>query len=331
MTTDVHAFMKWLVIVATVCLGAPGIAGQSYGQSATPRVVAYVELALKNGDLESAAAMVSQYRRLNGDTPEALEAFSWLARGELAAGNADEAWKDAEEIKRISQASLATRSLDTEPHLPLALGAAYEIEADVLNQRHERAEAIQLLQSALRTWHETSLADRLRKNLNLLTLEGRPMPALRETEWIGTKPTPVSALRGKVLLLFFWAHWCADCKVDIPVVKQLAQEWERKGLIVIAPTKRYGYTAQEEHAAPATETAFIRKVYEDLYSGIPSVQVPLDEINFERFGASTIPTLVVVDRHGIVRLYHPGVMDEKDLRAAIEPLLGNQNSARASR
>jgi thiol-disulfide isomerase/thioredoxin len=275
--------------------------------------------------------MVAQYRRLNGDTPEALEAFSWVARGELAAGNADQAWKDAEEIKRISQAALATRSLDSEPHLPLALGAAYELQAQVLNERHERSEAIQLLQSALRTWHDTSLDERLRKNLNLLTLQGRPMPLLRETEWIGAKPTPVTALRGKVLLLFFWAHWCADCKEDIPVITQLATELAPKGLVVIAPTKRYGYTAEDEHAAPATETAFIQKVYDQLYSSIPGIQVPLDAGNFDRFGASTIPTLVVVDRRGIVRLYHPGVMGEKELQAAIEPLLGNQNSARASR
>ena len=317
--------MKRLLMVA---LALVPLYGQ---QPATPRVVAYVELALKNGDLASAAAMVGQYRRLNGDTPEALEAFSWLARGEFAAGQTDQASKDADEIRHSCETALATRSLDAEPHLPLALGAAYELQAEILNQRHQRAEALQLLRSALRTWRGTSLADRLQKNLNVLTLEGRPMPLLAQTEWIGTKPAPAVTLRGKVLLLFFWAHWCADCKVEIPVVTQLASELEPRGLVILAPTKRYGYTAQEEHAAPATETAFIQAVYDKLYSGIPGIRVPLDAGNFERFGASTIPTLVVVDRRGIVRLYHPGVMDAKDLRAAIEPWLAPQTSARASR
>jgi thiol-disulfide isomerase/thioredoxin len=317
--------MKRALLAAAVVAAALEVGAQT----AVPRVVAYVQLALKNGDLASASAMVGQYRRLNGDTPEALEALSWLARGELAAGQTDQAWKDAEDIKRISQGTLGTRSLDSEPHLPLALGAAYEIEADVLSARHEKPEAIQLLRTALRTWRGTSLADRLQKNLNLLILEGRPMPLLQETEWIGPKPAPVSTMRGKVALLFFWAHWCADCKVEIPVVAQLAAELGPKGLVIVAPTKRYGYTAEEEHAAPATETAFIQKVYDKLYAGIPGIQVPLDAGNFERFGASTIPTLVVVDRRGIVRLYHPGVMDEKDLRAVIEPLLGIQNTARA--
>jgi thiol-disulfide isomerase/thioredoxin len=318
--------MKRLWIVAAA-FGA----AQAYGQTPVPRVVAYVELAIKNNDLGAASAMVGQYRRLNGDTPEALEAFSWLARGELAAGHLDEALKDAREIKEISQTTLGTRTLDTEPHLPLALGAAYEVEAEVLSDRHQRTAAIQLLRTALRTWRGTSLEDRLQKNLNIMTLEGQPMPLLRETEWIGPRPAPLSTFRGKVLLLFFWAHWCADCKTEIPVITQLAAEFEPKGLALIAPTKHYGYTAQEEHAAPATETAFIQKVYEQLYSRIPGIQVPLDGGNFERFGASTIPTLVIVDRHGIVRLYHPGVMDETTLRMAIEPLLGAQANARASR
>lgn len=327
--------MKWLVLGAVLPAAVLSAAGSlsfaQSGQPAVPRVVAYVELALKNGDLASAAAMVAQYRRLNGDTPEALEAYAWLARGELAAGHPDEALKDAREIKQLCQTALGTRSLDSEPHLPLALGAAYEVEAEVLSDRHQKPAAIQLLRGALRTWHGTSLEDRLQKNLNVLTLEGRPMPLLRQTEWIGSKPAPPSALRGKVVLLFFWAHWCADCKTEIPVITQLATELEPKGLVLIAPTKRYGYTAEEEHAAPATELAFIQKVYDQLYSHIPGIQAPLDAGNFDRFGASTIPTLVVVDRHGIVRLYHPGVMDEQALRAAIEPLLAAQNTARVAR
>lgn len=291
---------------------------QEYGQPATPRVVAFVELALRQGDLASASALVAQYRRLNGDTPEALDALSWLARGTLAAGHLEEATKQAEEIKRLAQVALATRTLDSEPYLPIALGTAYEIQAQALAENHKSGEAILLLQSALRTWRGTSLVERLEKNINELTLVGKPMPALREPEWIGAKPLPAGALRGKVLLLFFWAHWCADCKAEEPIIAQLAGELEPKGLVIIAPTRRYGYTATNEHAAPAEETTFIQKVYEKYYSGIPNAQVPVDGSNFERFGASTTPTIVLVDRHGIVKLYHPGVMDEATLRAAIE-------------
>ncbi|MGA8029041.1 MAG: TlpA disulfide reductase family protein [Bryobacteraceae bacterium] len=310
-----------IAIGAGYSLGAQSIPPKTYGQPPTPRVVAYVEIALQRGDLASASALVAQYRRLNGDTPESLEALSWVARGELASGHVDAATKDAEEIKRISQAALGARTLDAEPHLPIALGAAYEIEAEGLAATNKRAEAIKFLQSALRTWRGTSIADRLQKNLNELTLRGSPMPPLRAPEWIGVKPPPVTALRGRVVLLFFWAHWCADCKAEAPIIAQLGAELEPKGLVILAPTRRYGYTAADEHAAPAEEKAFIEKVYERYYSSIPNAQVPIDELNFQRFGASTTPTIVLVDRRGIVRLYHPGVMDEASLRAAIEPLL----------
>lgn len=309
--------------VALLCGAQTSSIPPSYGQPQPSRIVLYVQAALQQGDLAQASALVAQYRRLNGDTPDALEALSWLARGELAMGHLDEAQKEAAEIERSGTAALGTRSLDQEPHLPIALGAAYEIEADILNEQHKKSEAVQLLENEMRRWHGTSIVSRLQKNLNLLTLQGKPMPALRETAWIGPKPASVMSLRGKVLLLFFWAHWCSDCKADAPIVAKLAQELGPQGLVVVAPTRLYGYTAEEEHAPPAVETPFVDKVYAHYYAGIPNAGVPLDPGNFERFGVSTTPTIVLVDRRGIVRLYHPGAMDEKLLRAAIEPLLAS--------
>ena len=308
-------------VITLLAFAAFAHAAQSYGQPQTPRVVGYVEALLQQGDLASASSYVAQYRRLNGETPETLEALSWLARGELAAGRLAEASRDADDVKRSAQTALGTRKLDAEPHLPLALGAAYEVEAQVLIEEQKRTEALELLRSALRTWRGTSIADRLQKNLNLLTFEGKPVPPLTETQWIGSQPTPLTSLRGKVVLLFFWAHWCADCKADAPIIARLAQEFGPKGLVILAPTRRYGYTADDEHAPVAKETAFIQKVYDRFYSPIPNAGVPLNDGNFQRFGVSTTPTIVLVNRQGIVKLYHPGAMDEAALRAAIQPLL----------
>jgi thiol-disulfide isomerase/thioredoxin len=294
-------------------------------------LVAYVQMTVERGDLGSASAVVDRFRKQAGDTPETLEALSWIARGELKAGHLDEASKKAEEVKRLCETALGSRKLDDEPHLALALGAAYEVQAQALSESHQRTEAVRLLQSAERKWRGTSIVARLQKNVNVLTLEGKPLPLLRASEWIGTKPVSENALRGKVVLLFFWAHWCADCKAEAPILKQLGTEFEGQGLVIIGPTKLYGYTAQDEHASAAEEGAFIEKVYARFYSEIPNLRVPVGEMNFERFGASTTPTIVVADRRGIVRLYHPGIMDEASLRAAIEPLLKGDNSVRAAR
>ena len=309
-------------MIALLAIAGLAARAQSYGEPPTPRVVAFVQVSLQRGDLVSASALVAQYRKLNGDTPEALDALSWLARGELSAGNFADAIRYSREIRQASQTALATRKLDAEPYLPIALGAAYEVEAQALVAQKQQREAIALLKSALRTWRETSIADRLQKNLNELTLEGTSVPRLEEAQWIGAKPAPLSALRGKVVLLFFWAHWCADCKAEAPVIAHLAAELGPKGLVVLAPTRLYGYTAEEEHAAPSKEMPFIEKVYAHYYAAIPNAGVPVNTANFDRFGVSTTPTLVLIDRLGLVKLYHPGILDGAGLRAAIEPLLG---------
>lgn len=254
-----------------------------------------------------------QFRQQPGMTAEAAAAMSWSAREELAAGQFSKALTEAEQVERAVRNVLGARKLDADPNLPLALGASYEVQAQAMAALQRRSEALQLLQNAEREWRGTSIMSRLQKNVLLLTLVDHPLPEVRGVP---------NTWRGKPLLLFFWAHWCADCKADGPVIAKLAGEFEPKGLVVVAPTQLYGYTAQDEHASPASEKQFIDLVFQRFYSIIPHVIVPLEQTNFDRFGVSTTPTIVVADRRGIVRLYHPGYLDEPSLRAAIEAAFG---------
>lgn len=272
-------------------------------------------------DLAEARQAVNRYRQVHGDTPESLEAYSWLARTEWQAGALQSAYEDAQQTQRLCESVLKTRQLDAEPHLPTALGAVLEVQAQVLDAKHQKTEAVALLESALRQWGSTSIAARLRKNLNLLTLTGKPAPSLKMSDWIGTRPPALSALKGKPVLLFFWADWCADCKAEAPVLARVASEFEPKGLVVIGPTKLYGIAAGGEDATPQQEKQFIERVFARYYSAIPAVAVPLDSQNFDIYGASTTPTLVLIDRRGIVRLYHPGNITEEELRRAVQAVL----------
>src|SRR5580704_11408983 len=285
--------------------------------AAMATLVTDVQTAMSRGNFPLAEAMLQSYRTQRGVTPEYLEALSWLARGDLITRQFDKADAVAKDAEKLAVQSLATRPLDAEPHLPLALGAALEVQAQVLTANGDRTGALALLHKDLLAFHDTSIRTRIQKNINLLTLEGRAAPALEEREFLGAKPTPLLALRGKPALLFFWAHWCPDCKREEPILAEIAREYGPKGLVMIAPTQRYGYVANGDEAGPADELKYIEQIRHQYYADLLSVPAPVSEANFRNYGASTTPTLVVIDRHGIVRLYHPGAMTLDELRAAL--------------
>jgi thiol-disulfide isomerase/thioredoxin len=211
--------------------------------------------------------------------------------------------------------------MDAEPHLPMALGAAIEVQSQVLAARGQRTQAVTVLQSALQTYGNTSIRARLQKNLNLLSFEGKPAPALRSDQYLGGKPVALAQLKGSPVLLFFWAHWCGDCKAEAPIVTQLRSEFAAKGLAVLGPTRLYGYTAQIENASPSDELAYVDAVRHRFYAGLLDMPVPVSKYNFDAYGASTTPTLVLLDRSGKVAMYHPGALPYDQLRAEIEKVV----------
>lgn len=115
------------------------------------------------------------------------------------------------------------------------------------------------------------------------------------------------------MVLFFWAHWCGDCKQQAPVLARLKEEMGER-LVVLGPTQPYGYVARGEEAGRAEELKYIEEVRQKFYGGVEGMTVPVSEETFRNWGASTTPTLAVIDPAGVVKLYHPGRMTYEELR-----------------
>jgi thiol-disulfide isomerase/thioredoxin len=306
--------MRACCLLLAFCLGI------GFGQQIT--LVPFVQTAARAGDFATAEKVLQQYRAKAGITPEYLDALSWIGRIHLANHNYAAAEKNSAEVRKLIVAELAHRKLDAEPELPIALGAAIEVEAQALAAQNRRDEAVLYLQSELKKWGATSIRARLQKNINLLTLEGKPAPVLDVSQGIGKrKPLPLSAHLGHPVLLFLWAHWCSDCKNEIAIVEKLMAAYGPRGLVVVAPTRHYGYVAGGEDAPRAVETKYIGEVFAKYYAGLGSVEIPLSEQNFTKLGVSTTPTMVLVDGQGIVRLYNPGNASYDLLAARIEAAL----------
>jgi thiol-disulfide isomerase/thioredoxin len=288
---------------------------------AQAQLVRAVRAAAAAQDFARGEQLIAADRAARGVTPEMILALSWLARGAQAAQAWDRAEKYAAETRALALAELRKRPLDAHTELPVALGASIEVQAHALAARGARGEALLFLRQELKRWRNTSLRARIQKNAHLLGLEGKPAPALEVKEYLGARPATLAELKGKPVLLFFWAHWCGDCKQQAVALEKLQQEFGSQGLVILGPTQRYGYLAGGAEATPQQELAYIAEVRKNFY-GMLRMDVPVSAENFNAWGASTTPTLALVDRGGIVRLYHPGKMPYAELATAVAKLAG---------
>lgn len=284
-------------------------------------VIADVRAAIARNNFALGENLVEQSRSRDGVTPELAEAVSWLGRGALAAKQIDRAGKYAADARKLALEQLQKRTPDAEGHLPTALGSSIEVQAHVLAARGARGEAVTFLRDELKTYGGTSIAIRIQKNIHLLSLEGKPAPPLDIAASLGPRAVPLDKLIGRPVLLFFWAHWCSDCKRQGADIARLIALYGGKGFVVVGPTQHYGYVDGGRDAATQQETAYIDAVRKAFYSDISGMAVPVSEANFRSYGSSSSPTLVLLDRKGIVRMYHPGAMPFAELEAKVRELV----------
>jgi len=161
----------------------------------------------------------------------------------------------------------------------------------------------------------------IRVNVSQGGLEGRPAPPLDTRTHLGPPVPSIAELEGRVVLLFFWAHWCSDCKIEGPILATLLAKYQSQGLAIVAPTQRFGYVAAGRPAPPDEELRYIVEVRDKYYPFLATQPVPVSVANHQRYGVSSTPTVVILDREGVVRLYNPGRLTEEELEAKLGPLL----------
>ena len=314
--------MQRPVAVFAAIVFAFGAGVTTAGQAArTAGLVPSVRAAIAKHDFAAGEALINQHRSRQGVTSELAEAVSWLGRGALADREFERAEQYALDAEDLSIELLKTTRVNDDRHLELALGAAIEVQALVKAARGARSEAVYGLKRALAEYGDTVLHKRIQKNINALSLEGQPAMALDTAEHLGPVVPAFDQLRGKVVLLFFWAHWCPDCKAESPIIARLLDKYRSQGLAIVAPTQRFGYIVSGTPASSDEELRHIIEVRDTYYPFLRDQPVPLSEANHKEYGVSSTPTLVLLDRHGIVRVYNPGTMSEAELDAAIRQLL----------
>lgn len=120
----------------------------------------------------------------------------------------------------------------------------------------------------------------------------------------------LSDLRGKVVVVDFWATWCGPCRMSIPGLQDLYARHQSNGFEVLG-------VAMERD--PGTKIPGFVKEMGMTYP----VGVPVHQEEFMRYAPESIPCFVLVDKRGIVRWVQSGYSSEVEerLRREVAALL----------
>jgi peroxiredoxin len=137
---------------------------------------------------------------------------------------------------------------------------------------------------------------------------GEPAPDFSARD-LSRQTVSLSDYRGrKVVLVDFWATWCGPCKLAMPGLQSRLDEFRARGLEVLS--------VDQGETAEAAGDFIRRKAY-----GFHVLLDPDSSIG-ARYGVTAIPTLVAVDKQGIVRSIRVGYSpDESSLRQLLEQLV----------
>ncbi len=217
--------------------------------------------------------------------------------------------------------------------------ARNEVARDLLAQ--EQASVAPLIAAQLEREGKTKEAEKLRESLKqgifktypqlqatfdnelaLNRLYGKPAPELAANRWVDSPGLNLSDLRGKVVLLDFWAMWCPPCLRAFPYLRELQIKYADKGLAIIGVTRFYGRSDESDNLNREQEWQALQAFKRKQQLSWPLAVGKMDDLtNDERFGVIGLPVTFLLDRRGNVREIHRGVSNYRKLAQRVARLV----------
>lgn len=171
----------------------------------------------------------------------------------------------------------------------------------------------------------------------LAALIGKPAPKWNVEDWANGSPLSAEELKGKVVLLDFWAIWCGPCVATFPHLREWQEKYSDKGLVIIGMTRYYNYKWDDDAGKPVRgkekdevsheDEQVMLKHFAELHHLQHRFAIQTEGHSVaEDLAVRGIPQAVVIDRQGIVRLIRvgSGSKNAKAIHDMIEKLLADK-------
>jgi thiol-disulfide isomerase/thioredoxin len=164
-----------------------------------------------------------------------------------------------------------------------------------------------------------------------MSLIGTQAPEIKDAQYIDVSQELQEKLKGKTVLLAFWAAWSEPCLKSLERIERIREEFQDKEFVVIGVTKFYGMVWDESaktverqsEVSQELELKALRSIADYHGTKFGIAVVPESSNLFEQYHVAGIPQLVLIDTNGIVKLVRPGLTESqfKSIEVEIVKLL----------
>ncbi len=294
------------------------------------------QLMVDEGKVDQATTLVQQqWTKLSetNDSPrateETMQALVRMLRSLTSEDRRNDSWRD-DYIARLDE--VVATAIDRYPTSPVLQTDFAEAQFMMITQwgqddpeaTQKRIDNVFSKLDAIATTNRSVAAtlrrieiyrERIASAKPVASLVGKPAPAWEVDAWVNAVGTSQESLKGKVVLVDFWAMWCGPCIATFPHLRQWREEFADQGFEIVGVTQYYNFVWDDENkrasrsegdVAAEDERATLASFLEHHQLQHPVMVTPKQSKMGSEYGVRGIPHVVLIDRAGVVQLVKTG-------------------------